>query len=52
MATLLLYIDPGTGSIFFQAILSVFATFLLFFNRFKSLFVRVYSKLKQLLGAS
>jgi hypothetical protein len=37
----LLYVDPGAGSLFFQAILSGFLTFIVFYKR-----IIMYIKLK------
>jgi hypothetical protein len=50
MIHFLLYIDPGSGSILFQAILSVIATSLLFFNKLKSVSFGVWSAIKRVLG--
>ena len=33
MTNMLLYIDPGSGSLIFQALISAFFTILLFFKR-------------------
>lgn len=46
----LLYIDPGSGSIIFQAILSVLATSLLFFNKLKAVGYLIWSAIKKVLG--
>ncbi len=50
MLHFLLYIDPGTGSIIFQAILSVIATSLLFFNKLKAFGFLIWSAVKKVLG--
>ncbi|WP_161566774.1 hypothetical protein [Aquirufa nivalisilvae] len=48
MSTLLLYIDPSSGSLFFQAILSGLLTVILFFSNMKiyvsSLFRRMMNR--------
>lgn len=50
MLHFLLYIDPGSGSIIFQAILSVLATGLLFFNKLKAFGFIIWSAVKRIVG--
>ncbi|MEY2793509.1 MAG: hypothetical protein RJA76_1501 [Bacteroidota bacterium] len=49
MLHFLLYIDPGSGSIFFQAILSLLATSLLFFNKVKLLGFTIWTSIKKVI---
>ncbi len=44
MITQLLYIDPGTGSLLFQALLSGFFTILLFFKKIKMYILYKFKK--------
>ncbi len=43
----LLYIDPGTGSLLFQAILSGFLTIIIFFKRILAFFKYKFGKKKE-----
>jgi len=42
--TFLAYIDPGTGSLLFQALLSGFLTIVVFYKRVISFIKKVFSK--------
>jgi hypothetical protein len=42
--TLLAYIDPGTGSLLFQALLSGFLTIVVFYKRVISFIKKLFSK--------
>jgi len=44
MATLLLYIDPGTGYLILQAIIAVFVSIGIFFKKIKSFISNLFSK--------
>lgn len=43
----LLYIDPGSGSLLYQAILSILATSILFFNKIKTYGFFIWSVFKK-----
>lgn len=46
MSHQLLYIDPGTGSLFYQALLSVILTISVFWHRIKLIMSVLISKFK------
>lgn len=43
---ILLYIDPGAGSLFFQALLSGFLTLIVFYKRIINYFKYLFEKFK------
>ncbi len=42
MKNILLYIDPGVGSLIFQALLSGFLSFLVFFKQISSIIKKIF----------
>ncbi|MBB6498054.1 hypothetical protein HDF25_000178 [Pedobacter cryoconitis] len=46
MIRYLLYIDPGTGSLLYQAILSAVLTLSVFGSKLKMLFVHIFRSIK------
>ena len=43
---ILCYIDPGSGSLFLQALIAGFLTLLTFFKYIKSYFINLFKKIK------
>jgi len=47
MTNHLLYIDPGTGSLFYQALLSAILTVSVFWHRIKLVILHLFAKFKE-----